>query len=69
MLNSWPLAKEKSADIISARNGGDMGWLEDATIPDELKKAIDLNRPACQDTGEIMFFVKVGSRFPLSKDK
>ncbi|MFP1483026.1 peptidylprolyl isomerase [Escherichia coli] len=21
------LAKEKSADIISARNGGDMGWL------------------------------------------
>ncbi|MGC6746807.1 peptidylprolyl isomerase [Escherichia coli] len=32
------LAKEKSADIISARNGGDMGWLEDATIPDELKK-------------------------------
>ncbi|EJE5688332.1 peptidylprolyl isomerase [Escherichia coli] len=33
------LAKEKSADIISARNGGDMGWLEDATIPDELKNA------------------------------
>ena len=32
------LAKEKSADIISARNGG-MGWLEDATIPDELKNA------------------------------
>jgi peptidyl-prolyl cis-trans isomerase D len=25
------LAKEKSTDIISARNGGDMGWLEDAT--------------------------------------
>jgi peptidyl-prolyl cis-trans isomerase D len=24
-------AKEKSTDIISARNGGDMGWLEDAT--------------------------------------
>jgi len=33
------LAKEKSADIISARNGGDMGWLEDATTPEELKKA------------------------------
>ena len=32
------LAKEKSADIISARNGGDMGWLEDATIPDETEK-------------------------------
>lgn len=25
------LAKEKSADIISARKGGDMGWLEDST--------------------------------------
>ena len=33
------LAKEKSADPISARNGGDMGWLEDATTPDELKEA------------------------------
>lgn len=33
------LAKEKSADIISARNGGDMGWLEDSTTPDELKSA------------------------------
>ena len=33
------LAKEKSADIISSRNGGDMGWLEDATTPDELKNA------------------------------
>lgn len=33
------LAKEKSADIISARNGGDMGWLESGTTPDELKNA------------------------------
>lgn len=33
------LAKQKSADIISARNGGDMGWLEDATTPEELKNA------------------------------
>ena len=33
------LAKEKSADIISARNGGDMGWLEPGTTPDELKNA------------------------------
>lgn len=33
------LAKEKSADIISARNGGDMGWLEPATTPEELKNA------------------------------
>ncbi|AHJ74992.1 peptidylprolyl isomerase [Kosakonia sacchari] len=33
------LAKAKSADIISARNGGDMGWLEDTTTPEELKNA------------------------------
>ena len=33
------LAKEKSSDIISARNGGDMGWLESSTTPDELKNA------------------------------
>lgn len=33
------IAKAKSTDIISARNGGDMGWLEEATTPDELKNA------------------------------
>ncbi len=33
------LAKEKSSDIISARKGGDMGWLEPSTTPDELKNA------------------------------
>jgi peptidyl-prolyl cis-trans isomerase D len=31
------VAKEKSTDIISAKNGGDMGWLEEGTTPDELK--------------------------------
>ncbi|WP_312132361.1 peptidylprolyl isomerase [Leclercia sp.] len=33
------VAKEKATDIISAKNGGDMGWLEEATTPDELKNA------------------------------
>lgn len=33
------LAKSKSVDPISARKGGDMGWLEPATTPDELKNA------------------------------
>ncbi|WP_414147314.1 peptidylprolyl isomerase [Erwinia sp. BNK-24-b] len=33
------LAKEKSIDPISARKGGDMGWLEPDTTPDELKGA------------------------------
>jgi peptidyl-prolyl cis-trans isomerase D len=33
------LAKSKSIDPISARNGGDMGWLEDAATVPELKEA------------------------------
>ncbi|KAB8310020.1 peptidylprolyl isomerase [Erwinia endophytica] len=33
------LAKQKSVDPISAHNGGDMGWLEPDTTPDELKNA------------------------------
>lgn len=33
------LAKSKSIDPISARKGGDMGWLEPATTPDELKNS------------------------------
>jgi L(+)-tartrate dehydratase alpha subunit len=35
------------------------------TMFDNMAQAIALNRPACQDTGEIMFFVKVGAHFPL----
>lgn len=42
-----------------------MGKIIYHTMFDNMQKAIDLNRPTCQDTGEIMFFVKVGSRFPL----
>ncbi|PKH21354.1 peptidylprolyl isomerase [Enterobacterales bacterium CwR94] len=33
------LAKEKSIDPITKRKGGDMGWLEAQTTPDELKSA------------------------------
>lgn len=40
-----------------------MGKIIYHTMFDNMQKAIDLNRPACQDTGEIMFFVKVGSVF------
>lgn len=32
---------------------------------DDLKMAHELNRPACQDTGVIQYFVQVGSKFPL----
>ena len=34
-----------------------MGKIIYHTMFDNMQKAIDLNRPACQDTGEIMFFV------------
>ncbi len=33
------IAKEKSTDVISKRNGGDMGWLEDSATVPELKDA------------------------------
>lgn len=32
-----PLWRKKSTDIISARNGGDMGWLEESATVPELK--------------------------------
>jgi peptidyl-prolyl cis-trans isomerase D len=46
------LAKEKSTDIISARNGGDMGWLEPATTPDELKNS------GLKDKGQLSGVIK-----------
>ncbi|WP_225087227.1 peptidylprolyl isomerase [Pectobacterium colocasium] len=33
------LAKEKSTDIISRRNGGDLGWMDENSMIDELKQA------------------------------
>ncbi|AHG21448.1 molecular chaperone [Chania multitudinisentens RB-25] len=33
------LAQEKSTDIISRRNGGELGWMEPETTADELKQA------------------------------
>lgn len=32
---------------------------------ENLEKADQLNRPACQDTGVIQYYIKVGSKFPL----
>jgi len=32
---------------------------------DDLKLADDLNRPICQDTGVIQYYVQVGTKFPL----
>ncbi|MTH44722.1 peptidylprolyl isomerase [Intestinirhabdus alba] len=46
------LAKEKSIDIITSRNGGDMGWLEASTTPDELKNA------GLQEKGQLSDVIK-----------
>ena len=35
---------------------------------ENLAKAEELNRPSCQDTGVIQFFIKAGSDFPLLAD-
>ena len=35
---------------------------------ENLKKAEELNRPCCQDTGIIQFFIKAGAGFPLLSD-
>jgi L(+)-tartrate dehydratase alpha subunit len=32
---------------------------------ENLEKAVSLDRPICQDTGVIQFFVRVGTKFPL----
>lgn len=55
------LAKEKSADIISARNGGDMGWLEASTTPEELKAA-DL-----QKRGQLSGVIKSSVGFLIAR--
>ncbi|WP_035340537.1 MULTISPECIES: peptidylprolyl isomerase [unclassified Dickeya] len=33
------LAKEKSTDIVSRRNGGDLGWMDEGSTVDEIKQA------------------------------
>ena len=35
------------------------------TMMENQQLAADLNRPSCQDTGTMQFFIKVGTKFPL----
>ncbi|MGB9096491.1 peptidylprolyl isomerase [Erwinia sp.] len=55
------LAKEKSVDPISARNGGDMGWLEPDTTPDELKSA------ALKEKGQLSGVIKSSVGFIVAR--
>ncbi|NJD85313.1 peptidylprolyl isomerase [Candidatus Erwinia dacicola] len=55
------LAKEKSADPISARNGGDIGWLEPDITPDELKGA------GLKETGQLSEIIKSSVGFIIAR--
>ncbi|EPL3843685.1 peptidylprolyl isomerase [Klebsiella aerogenes] len=55
------LAKEKSTDIISARNGGDMGWMEEASTVPELKDA------ALKDKGQLSGVIKSSVGFLVAR--
>ncbi|ROR06879.1 peptidylprolyl isomerase [Erwinia sp. JUb26] len=55
------LAKEKSADPISARQGGDMGWLEPETTPDELKNS------GLKDKGQLSGIIKSSVGFIVAR--
>ncbi len=55
------LAQSKSTDIISARKGGDMGWLDGATIPDELKNA------GLKDKGQLSGVIKSSVGFLVAR--
>lgn len=37
--NFAALAKDKSTDVVSRRNGGDLGWMDDNSTVDEIKQA------------------------------
>ncbi|WP_411905260.1 peptidylprolyl isomerase, partial [Salmonella enterica] len=56
-----PLVKEKSTDIISARNGGDMGWLEESATVAELKNA------GLKEKGQIYGVIKSSVGFLVAR--
>ncbi|MCS2157892.1 peptidylprolyl isomerase [Scandinavium sp. H11S7] len=59
--NFADVAKAKSTDIISAKNGGDMGWLEASTTPDELKNA------GLKDKGQLSGVIKSSVGFLIAR--
>lgn len=59
--NFAEVAKAKSTDIISAKNGGDMGWLEASTTPDELKNA------GLKDKGQLSGVIKSSVGFLVAR--
>lgn len=54
----------KLKELRTQENTAQAKLFYDAMFED-LRMADELNRPCCQDTGVIQYFVQVGSRFPL----
>lgn len=68
------IAKKLPDDVIAKLD--ELGKKEDSplakviyeTMARNQKLAAELNRPSCQDTGVLQFWVKCGTRFPLIDD-
>lgn len=56
------VAKSKSADVLSANNGGDLGWAKEGTFPQAFENAI-----ANLNAGQISKIVKVDNTFHIIK--
>jgi L(+)-tartrate dehydratase alpha subunit len=53
---------------LRKKEQSDMAQITYDAMFDNLSKADELDRPCCQDTGIIQYFVKLGTRFPLIDD-
>ncbi|MBQ5762283.1 MAG: L(+)-tartrate dehydratase subunit alpha [Clostridia bacterium] len=57
----------KLAELRETENSQMAKIIYDAMF-DDIQRADEMNRPCCQDTGIIQYFVQVGSRFPFIDD-
>ena len=68
------IGKKLPDDVVAKLE--ELGSKEDAALPKVLYEtmtknqglAVELDRPSCQDTGVIQFWVKCGTKFPLIDD-
>lgn len=58
---------DKLSELRSAENSPLAKVVYDSMF-ENLAKADELNRPCCQDTGVIQYFIKAGANFPLLSD-
>lgn len=57
----------KLAELRETENSQMAKIIYDAMF-DDIQRADEMNRPCCQDTGIIQYFVQVGSKFPFIDD-